>query len=72
MIALLEKAFAEAAKLPEAEQEALAQQILAEIESEKQWDGLFAKSQDVLEKLGKEALMQHHAGKTRELDLDEL
>jgi len=69
MIALLEKAFAEAAKLSEAEQEALAQQILAEIESEKKWDVLFARSH---EKLGEEALAEFRAGRTEELNPDEL
>ncbi len=72
MIALLEKAFAEAAKLSEAEQEALAQQILAEIESEKKWDVLFARSHDALEKLGEEALAEFRAGRTEELNPDEL
>lgn len=37
MTGLLERAFAKAATLPEAEQDALAALILAEIESEQRW-----------------------------------
>ena len=72
MTDLLEKAFAEAAKLPEQEQEALAQWILQELESEKRWDELFERSQDILAELGEEALAEFRAGKTQELDPDTL
>jgi hypothetical protein len=46
MNALLEKALAEVARLPEAEQEAIAAIILEEIASEQAWDERFAKTQD--------------------------
>ena len=46
MTKLLEKAFAEAAKLPPEEQDALATAVLSEIESERRWDCLFAGSED--------------------------
>ena len=69
---LLETAFAEAAKLPETEQEAIAALILAELDSERRWDALFAKSQDLLSRLAKEARDEHRAGDTEPLDPDKL
>jgi len=69
---LLEKAFAEAQKLPPDEQEALAQWILDELMSERRWTEAFESSQDALAKLADEALSEHRAGRTRPLNLDEL
>jgi hypothetical protein len=46
----LERAFARAAKLPEAEQEALAELLLAEMASEERWVRAFASSQEELAK----------------------
>ena len=68
----LEMAFAEAAKLPPSEQEALAAWILAEITSEKRWLEAFADSADALAQLAAEALAEHRAGKTHALDPDRL
>jgi len=48
MNALLEKALAEVARLPEEEQEAIAALILDEIAAERGWDQRFAKTQDQL------------------------
>jgi len=45
---MLERAVAELAKLPDAEQEAYGLQLLEELESERGWDERFAKSQDLL------------------------
>ena len=45
---MLEKAVAELAKLPEAEQEAYAARLLDELEIEHGWDERFAKTQDLL------------------------
>ena len=56
MTKLLEKAFREASKLPEQEQDALARAVLDELASERRWDELFAASRDLLEELAKEAL----------------
>jgi hypothetical protein len=63
-----EKAFAEAAKLPPEEQDALAQRIRAELESEHRWDEAFASSLDTLSKLVDGALAEHRAGRTEPLD----
>lgn len=68
----LEEAFVEASKLPQQEQEALADWLLEELASEKRWDQVFADSQGLLAKLGKEAMAEHRAGRTQELDPDHL
>lgn len=52
---LLEKAFAEAARLPEDEQETLASLMLEEIEAERGWDQRFAETQDELGELVRRA-----------------
>jgi len=67
MTQLLEKALNEVAKLPPAEQDALAAILLEELASEKKWSELFAQSQDVLAKLAEEALAEHRAGKSTPL-----
>jgi hypothetical protein len=70
MTQLLERAFAEAAKLPTTEQDAVAAFMLAELESERKWTKSFAASQDKLADLADEALREFKAGETRQLDLD--
>ena len=72
MTKLLEEAFDETAKLPDDEQDALAQAVLAELVSERRWDELFAGSTDVLSELAEEALAEHRAGRTKPLDPDRL
>ena len=71
MTHLLEKAFAEASRLPEREQDAIAEIVMAELASEGRWKELFEGSQDVLAELAEEALAEHRAGKTKPLK-DEL
>ena len=67
MTHLLEKAFAEASRLPEREQDAIAEIVTAELASEGRWKELFEGSQDVLAELAEEALAEHQAGKTKPL-----
>jgi hypothetical protein len=55
MNALLEKALAEVARLPEEEQEIIATLILDEIAAERGWDERFAKTQDQLGELVRSA-----------------
>ncbi len=69
---LLERAFAQAAKLPERDQEALATLLMEEMESEKKWDEAFASSQDLLAQMADEALAEHRRGGTRPLDVGTL
>lgn len=68
MSTLLEQAFAQAAKLPEAEQELLASRLLAELADEDEFDRAILGSADKLSKLAAEALAEHRAGLTEELD----
>jgi TRAP-type C4-dicarboxylate transport system substrate-binding protein len=72
MTQLLRKALAEVSRLPEDEQDAIAAVVLAELSSERRWNELFEKSQDVLEELAEEALAEHRTGKTKRLEPDEL
>ena len=62
MTKLLEKAFAEAVKLPKKEQDKLAKWLLAELESERRWDDAFARSPDQLARLADGALQEHRKG----------
>jgi hypothetical protein len=64
----LESAFAEAAKLPPDEQEALARWILEELAAEQRWTEVFERSADSLAHLADEALQEHQAGKSQPLD----
>ena len=68
MTNLLQKAFALARSLPDTEQDALAALIIEEMESDRRWDELFAKSQDKLEALADEALEERARGETRPFD----
>jgi hypothetical protein len=70
MTQLLEKAFKEASKLSELEQDALARWLIDEIISERKWEKAFTESEDVLDKLVDEALAEHGQGKTKPLDID--
>ncbi len=72
MTTRLKQAFAEASKLPPAEQNKVADWLLAELESERRWDRLFADSQDVLSRLAAEALAEHRSGQTQDLDPDRI
>lgn len=69
---LLQRALAEAAKLPEPEQEAIGAWLLAEIESERRWDDLFSHPSTIIERMADEALREHAEGHTSELDPDAL
>jgi len=72
MTKLLEKAFEEASKLPELEQNALAKQLLNELTAEKNWEKAFASSEDILSRLADEAIEEHKQGRTKPLDVDSL
>ena len=72
MTRLLKKAFDEASRLEEAEQDAVGQWLLDELASERRWDDAFRRSGDSLAKLAEEAREEHRAGQTRHLDPDAL
>ena len=65
---LLEKAFAQAARLPEAEQDTLAAWLLAELESEEAFDEAIARSAPKLERMVLDVIAEDEAGLTEELD----
>jgi hypothetical protein len=69
---LLDKVIKETAKLPDSEQEAFAAFMLGELESERRWDDLFARSQDMLARMAEEARQEYRAGRTEPLDPEKL
>lgn len=68
----LEEAFRAASHLPPAEQDALAELILAEVASEAEWDQRFADTADTLAALADEAHVEYVQGRTEPLDPDRL
>jgi hypothetical protein len=68
----LERVIARLKTLPTDKQNAIAILILEELEEEQQWDDSFARSPDFLAKLAAEAMAEHRAGKTQELDPETL
>ena len=72
MTNLLKKAFDEASKLPEDEQDSLAKLVLEEIVSERRWDEAFANTADRLSELADEAVDEDSNGRTEELEPDRL
>jgi hypothetical protein len=72
MTELLNIAFNEASQLPPGEQDMFAKWMLEELRTEKRWQELFARSQDMLATMADKALAEHRAGKTLPLDPDTL
>jgi hypothetical protein len=72
MTTLLQQAFAEAAKLSQAEQDLLASRLLAELAAEDDFDRAIGRSSDKLVTLAREALTEFHSGETEELDPERL
>ncbi len=72
MTTRLQEAFAEAAKLPEAEQDVLASRLLAELAAEDDFDRAIARTSDKLAALAREALAEHRAGLTEKLDPEQI
>jgi hypothetical protein len=70
MTQLLERAFTEASKLPDNEQDSFASLLLAELESERRWSQAFASTQNQLAALADEALREFKAGETLPLDIE--
>ena len=64
---VLEQAVTELTNLPEADQEVAGAWILAELESERRGDDLFARSADLLAEMADEAIREDEAGLTRPL-----
>lgn len=64
MTTLLQRAFAEAAKLSTEEQDVLAKRLLAELAAEDEFDRAIARSSDKLAQPATEAIAEHRAGET--------
>ena len=69
---LLKKAFDAASRLPEEEQDAVAGWLLDELSTEGAWEERFARTQDVLSELAREASDENRRGKTEELNPESL
>ncbi len=72
MTGKLKKAFDEASRLPETEQDELAQFLLNEIRSEREWSEVLARSGDRLRELADEAVNEFERGETTPLDPDRM
>jgi hypothetical protein len=70
MSALLDKAISAIRKLPEAEQEAIAREVLDRIEGDARWDALFAdlRSTNALKRLAAEAEAEIERGEVLDFD----
>jgi hypothetical protein len=68
MTKLLQKALEKVSTLPQEEQDAIAAQILAELEDEAAWGTRFAHQKGKLRRLADEALAEHRRGETLPLD----
>jgi len=72
MTRLLEEAVAQAQRLSDSEQDAIARLLLDEIESDRQWDELLGGSSEQFSKLADKAWAEHEAGRSEPLDPDTL
>lgn len=72
MTELLEKAIAALTRLPQTQQERMAEWILEELEADARWDRAFADSLPKLEKLAQKALADQQASRTHPLDPDDM
>ena len=72
MSKLLEEALTKLAELPESEKDSIATWLLDELESDGRWKNILSDSGDALERLADEALAEHAAGRTEELDPEKL
>lgn len=68
MTKLLEKAIESVRGLPAGEQDAIAQIVLDELESERRWDQRFLNSAEKLRRLADAAWAEHEAGNSEPLD----
>ena len=72
MTALLQQAFEEASKRSREEQDILAARLLAELAAENAFDEAVVRSNDKLAQVARQAIAEHRAGQTEELDPERL
>jgi hypothetical protein len=68
MATLLERALEKVVALPQDEQDAIAEQILASLADEDDWKTRFAEKRDVIRRMAREALAEDECGQTLPLD----
>jgi hypothetical protein len=68
MTELLKKAFDVAAELSEDEQNKVAEWLLNELATDRQWEKQFSATGQTLARLAREALREHERGQTKILD----
>ena len=68
MTELLKKAFDVVSELSEDEQNEVAEWLLNELATEKQWENQFSETGETLARLAREALREHERGETQILD----
>jgi len=68
----LDAAIAKLETLPAEEQDRIARWLLDEIADEERWNKSFAASQHVLKRMADEALADQAAGRTTEIDPDQM
>lgn len=68
MTGLLEEALRRLRSLSDAEQDAIASQIIETLDDEEAWSLRFRKNPSALRSLAREALEEHRRGETRPLD----
>ncbi len=72
MTQLLERAFSEAEKLSESDQDVIASLILEELADERRWDAAFAQPQDKLADLATNVRADIAAGRVSDQGFDDL
>jgi hypothetical protein len=72
LVSLIQQKFAANTSLIPGELLTMMKEIQEELEDERRWDELFARSPEVMERLAEEARTERKAGRTRELDPDKL
>ncbi|MBV8780668.1 MAG: hypothetical protein JO353_04660 [Phycisphaerae bacterium] len=72
MTKLLQQAVSKTEALSLEEQDAIARMVIAEIDSDRHWDELFAKNPEKLTVLADKAWAEHVAGETEPLEPDQL
>jgi hypothetical protein len=72
MTPFLERAIEKVQELPAAEQDAIAAVILDELADEQRWEEAFARSQEQLGKLAAKVRADIHAGRIKDIPVEDL
>ncbi len=72
MATLLERAFKEASRLPEIEQNAFAKWVIEELNSDRKWGSVLSESESALDWLAEEAIEEDLTGNTRPMNQERI